>query len=355
MKACPKCRKKTESDRCDSCNIVFADYAQEKMEKTGQVYKLISAGKLQEAKELAEKLSLEFPDGRGDFALLISNINRDLNITGKYQHAKELFKQGDYTQTALLLRNIKAFDPGLEEKVISLRRKAERHKEYADKFEQAVELFDKKQYGAAKTLFLEVQGHQRQGEIEDYLSRLDGVRGELIDEVVAFLSENNFNVAQEKFNEVLAVFPDAEREHAEIAGVLTQKNKINARLLAAAHKAREEGRFIEAKVIYSFLGWQSRELQAQLLPYVDEIGSKAVISLADCAQADIINVTDLGIQVRKDGFLDAVSATRQGAAQHTGTGAHLIKIDPVHITPEPLADMPCEPVHIDGQEIADFT
>ncbi|MCI5209068.1 MAG: hypothetical protein D3910_09805 [Candidatus Electrothrix sp. ATG2] len=108
MKTCPKCRQKTDAEQCPSCDLVFAEYEQEKMQKTGEVYQLISAGELVAAKELAEKLSSEFPDSRTDFILLISNINRDLNIVGKYRQAQELFEQGDHEQTALLLRNIKA-------------------------------------------------------------------------------------------------------------------------------------------------------------------------------------------------------------------------------------------------------
>ncbi len=350
MKACPKCRKKTDAGKCDTCNISFKEYEQEKMKKTGQVYQLISGGKLQEAKDLAEKLSLEFPDSRGDFVLLISNINRDLNIAGKYGQAKELFNQGDYSQTALLLRNIKAFDPGLEEKVISLRRKAERHNEYTEKLERAIELFENRKYGAAKELFSQIHDHQKQDKVDEYLSRLNVIREELINEVVDSLSANNFKVAQGKFDEVLAIFPDAEQDYVEIAVIFTQKNKINGNLLAAAHKAREEGRLVEAKVIYSFLSWQSQEIQAQLLPYIDEIGSDIIINLADCAQADMVDFTTLGIQVRSDGFLTAVSTRRHGER----IDAHLTKIDLVHITPEPLADMPCELVPIDGQEVADF-
>ncbi|MCW5200713.1 hypothetical protein VU07_02715, partial [Desulfobulbus sp. F4] len=137
MKVCPKCKRQSNDQQCDVCKIVFAEYEQRKRDQTGQVYKLISASELEKAKELAQRLSNEFPDSKGDFILLISNINRDLNIAGKYRQAQELLNKGEHGEALLILRNLKAFDPGLAEKVITLRRRAERQIGNSSKFEQA--------------------------------------------------------------------------------------------------------------------------------------------------------------------------------------------------------------------------
>ncbi|MCI5151341.1 MAG: hypothetical protein D3916_18490, partial [Candidatus Electrothrix sp. MAN1_4] len=228
MKRCPKCRQQSDEKQCPSCDLVFAEYEQEKMRKTGEVYQLISAGELLQAKKLAEKLSLEFPDSRTDFILLISNINRDINIAEKYRQAQDLLEQGEHEQAALLLRNIKAFDPGLEEKIIALRRKAKEHYKYLEQFKKAANLFKKEWYGEAWTAFLKLQKHHQDDEkITGYLTQLRAIRQRLIDEVIELLGENNFQQAQEKFNTILAIFPDAEEEYAALANILKQKKNPN--------------------------------------------------------------------------------------------------------------------------------
>ncbi|MGB5686661.1 MAG: hypothetical protein WBM35_12665 [Candidatus Electrothrix sp.] len=354
MKTCPKCRQKSDSDQCPSCDLVFAEYEQQKMRKTGEVYQLISSGKLQDAKELAEKLSLEFPDSRTDFILLISNINRDLNIAKKYIQAQELFNQGDHEQTALLLRNIKAFDPGLEEKVIALRQKAKQQGEYGKRFNKAVVMFDNKRYGEARAVFLKLRENNKDNEdIANYIKKLDKIRGELIDAVIESLGENSFQFAQEKFNKMLAIFPDAEEEYAAIAKVLKQRKEINSKILEAAETARKKGRLLEAKVMYTFLYWQNHELHPQLRPYIREIGDEAFVSLADCAQYNRIDFNDTGLQVKDDGFLQRV-ATEQQLANTQHVGERYSPITPVYICTEPLADPLYELVNIDGLELADF-
>ncbi|XOF33668.1 MAG: hypothetical protein ACL93V_17015 [Candidatus Electrothrix sp. YB6] len=357
MQICPKCKEKTDTENstaCSSCGLVFAEYEQRKKAETGQVYQLIGAGKLQEAKELAEKLSLEFPESKGEFILLISNINRDINITEKYRQAKDLFNQGDYSGTVLLLRNIRAFDPGLEEKVISLRRKAERQNEDSGKFRQAVEFFQQEQYGAAKELFLAVRGERHQEEVAEYLHKLYAVRTELISGVIAALRENNLLFAQEKFNEVLTIFPDADGKYTAIATVLQQKKEISDRILEAAGTARKQGRLLEAKVMYSFLSWQHHELRPKLRPYLDEIDKNIVVSLADYDRKNHIDLTGTGLRIDENGFLLAAPSKQQSLDDNAPTG-HDAHIAPVYICPEPLTDPPCLPVNIGGEEISDFT
>ena len=354
MKICPKCRQKTDSEQCSSCNIIFADYEQEKMEKTGKVYQLISAGELLKAKELAEKFSSEFPDSRTDFILLISNINRDLNIAEKYLQAQQLFDQGEHEQTALLLRNIKAFDPGLEEKVIALRRKAKQQGEYAENFKKAVNLFEKKRYGEARAALLKLQElHQDDENIVNYIKKLDRIRGDLIDAVIESLGENSFQFAQEKFNKVQAIFPDTEKDYSAIANILKQRKEINSKILEAAETARKKGRLLEAKVMYTFLYWQNHELHPQLRPYIREIGSEAFVSLADCVQYSLIDLDDTGLLVKDDGFLQRV-VTEQQLTDKRYASERYIPIAPVDICTEPLTDPLYELVNIDGLEIADF-
>ncbi|MCI5208785.1 MAG: hypothetical protein D3910_08330 [Candidatus Electrothrix sp. ATG2] len=154
------------------------------------------------------------------------NINRDLNIVGKYRQAQELFEQGDHEQTALLLRNIKAFDPGLEEKVIALRRKAQQQENFGERFQKAVNLFEKKWYGEARKAFLKLQKtNQNDEQTNNYIKRIDNIKKDQIDEVVKNLGENNFQLAQEKFNKMSAIFPDAEEEQGGCAE--KEKTEVN--------------------------------------------------------------------------------------------------------------------------------
>jgi hypothetical protein len=354
MKTCPKCRQKSDAAQCPSCHLVFADYEREKMRKTGEVYQMISAGDLLKAKELADKLSSEFPESRTDFILLISNINRDLNIAEKYRQAQKLFDQGDHEQTALLLRNIKAFDPGLEEKVIALRQKAKQQGEYGERFQKAVNLYEKKWYGEARKAFLKLRKvHQDDENITNYIDRIDRIRKSLFDEVVECLGENSFQLAQERFSRLLAIFPDAEEEYAAISKTLNHKKEINSRILDAAETARKKGRLLEAKVMYTYLYWQNHELHPQLRPYIREIGDDALVSLAECAQYNLLDLNETGLQVQENGLLQRVVTERQ-LTDKRYTGERYVPLAPVDICTEPLTDPLYELVNIDGLEIADF-
>ncbi|WP_339135595.1 MAG: hypothetical protein WGN25_18345 [Candidatus Electrothrix sp. GW3-4] len=355
MKTCPKCRQKTDAEQCPSCDLVFADYEREKMEKTGGVYQLISAGELLKAKELAEKLSSEFPDSRTDFILLISNINRDLNIAEKYRQAKEFFDKGEHKQTALLLRNIKAFDPGLEEKVIALRQKAKQEGEYSGRFQKAVDLYEKRWYGEARIAFLKLQKHHPDDEnITNYIQKIDRIKKSLLDEVIEILGENSFQLAQERFSKLVAIFPDAEEEYAAITKTLNHKKEINSQILDAAEVARKKGRLLEAKVLYTFLYLQNHELHPQLRPYIREIGDEALVSLAECAQYNLLDLNETGLEVKEDGLLERVITERQ-ITDKRYTGERYVPLSSVDICTEPLADPLCELVNIDGLEIADFS
>ena len=354
MKTCPKCRQKTDAEQCPSCKLVFADYEKEKMRKTGEVYQFISAGELLRAKELAEKLSSQFPDSRTDFILLISNINRDLNIAEKYKQAKELFERGKHEQTALLLRNIKAFDPGLEEKVISLRQKAKQQGRYGERFNKAVNLYEKKWYSEARKAFLKLRKeHPTDENISNYLGKIERIKTSLLDEVIECLGENSFQLAQERFSRFVAIFPEAEEEDTAITKTLNYKKEINSQILDAAEAARKKGRLLEAKVLYTYLYWQNHELHPQLRPYIREIGNDALVSLAEYAQYNLLDLHETGLQVKEDGLLEKVITERE-ITDKRYTGERYIPLAPVDICTEPLTDPLYELVNIDGLEIADF-
>ena len=355
MKICPKCRQKTDAEQCPSCKLIFADYEKEKMRKTGEVYQLISAGELLNAKELAEKLSLQFPDSRTDFILLVSNINRDLNIAEKYKQALKLFEQGDHEQTGLILRNIKAFDPGLEEKVIALRQKVKQQGEYGERFKKAVALYEKKWYGEARKAFLKLRkAYQDDENISNYLGKIERIKKSLLDEVIESLGENSFQLAQERFSRFIATFPEAEEEYAAITKTLNYKKEINSQILDAAEAARKKGRLLEAKALYTYLYWQNHELHPQLRPYIREIGDDALVSLAEYAQYNLLDLNETGLQVKEDGLLEKVVTERE-ITDKRYSGERYVPLAPVDICTEPLADPLYELVNIDGLEIADFS
>jgi hypothetical protein len=351
MKTCPKCKQKTEKEHCDACAIVFADYERDKRNQTGKVYQLISAGELEQAKTLAQNLSIEFPDSKGDFILLISNINRDLNITKKYQQAKDLLNQGQYDEATVLLRNIKAFDPGLEEKIITLRRRVERYKHSQDKLQEAVDHFEHKRYSQAKKLFLNI-GEQHP-DAQKYLKKIDTILERRIQEIQEALTRHLFNTARDKATALVKLFPEISQEHPALFKLLDRRKEINERLIAAAHKAKEEKRHLEAKVLYFFLIWQNHELKPLLFPYIEEIGEKPVLTLADCSSSNEFN--SLGFLLNEEGFLQPLPKDGEAVDKPEENEKPRQHIAPVATTPESLADTINEPVYIDGEELADFT
>jgi tetratricopeptide (TPR) repeat protein len=347
MKICPKCKRQSNDERCDACQLVFADYERLKQEQTGQIYRLISASELEKAKELAQRLANEFPDSKGDFILLISNINRDLSIADKYRQAQALFGKGDYSEAVLLLRNIKAFDPGLSEKIITLRRKAERHIGNSSKLEEAAALLEQKQYAAARKLFQQISGDERhKDEAAKALAKIEEVKRSRIQEVRDCFGSSLHLAAQEKLKTLHSEFPETEQELAPLFTLSVKRKEISGRLTAAAHKAKAEKRYLEAKVLYAFLLWQDQELTSTLLPHLEEIDRRTVISLADCLPEDVAAWAELGLQVTAAGLLK--SAGQEECSE-------TVKIAPVLMSLPPQPDSPSLPVHIDGEEVADFT
>jgi tetratricopeptide (TPR) repeat protein len=345
MKICPKCKRRTGDERCDNCQLVFAEYEQKKQEETAQVYKLISSGELEQAKDLARNLSNEFPDSRSDFILLISNINRDLNIAGKYRQAKELLDQGEHENAAMLLRNLKAFDPGLSEKVLTLRRRAQRRTDDSSKFEQAEELFAKQDYDAARKLLRQLRGGKQQEDAEELLAKIDAVKEGLLREAVDSVGSNFFNAAREHLEVLIRQFPEVKQEQAALLALLDKRRKISEKLAAAAAKAKQEKRYLEAKVLYSFLICQDPDLRPSLLPQLEEIGPQPAVSLADGAAKELDALADLGLAANNQGLLHVLVKETSGQT---------VSIAPVlAVFPSP-ADQPSQSVNIDGEEVADF-
>lgn len=300
-KTCPKCNKKREeSSFCQHCGINFDEYETAKQEKLIEVRVLLSENKYKEAKELAEKLPTMFPDNRMDFMLLLSNINRDISIVDKYEQAKKLYSEGDFNQTSLLLRNIKAFDHNLNEKVISLRRKAERYLQNDKNFIKAVEAFDNRNYVEAKALFKQIHGFSRQDEVADYLKKIAEVIGTLLGDAVECIRKKQFDVAREKFAALQTSFPDMQKEIEGYVTLLTKRLEIKNNIFEAAKQAKKEKRLLEAKILYSYLGHQFPEFLPQVQPHLKEIGQETVISLADLEESAIIGLSSLGLEAGGD-------------------------------------------------------
>lgn len=301
-KICPKCNKKSEDTNvCQHCETNFDEYETAKQEKLIKVRVLLSENKYKEAKELAEKLPTEFPDNRTDFLLLLSNINRDISIVDKYEQAKKAYDEGSHEQATLLLRNIKAFDHNLNEKVISLRRKAQRYLQNADFFDKAVKAFDQGNYAEAKSLFKQVHGAEKKEEITEYLAKIGDVANKMLEEAIEAVRNKQFDVAHEKFQTLQSTFPDMETEIEGYLTILNRRVEIKNDILAAAKKAKKEKRLLESKILFSYLGQQFPEFLPQIQPQVKEIGQDVVTSLADLKESAIVGISALGFDEGGEG------------------------------------------------------
>ena len=345
---CQRCGQASEDgEKCASCGLVYSVYEKEKQQRLGQVYSLINDGDLEGAKKLAQASGQDFPDKRGDFLLLLSNINRDISIVAKYEQAGKSFAMGDYNQTLLLLRNIKAFDQVLDGKVISLRRKAERIVEHEHLFSQAVNSFKAGRIAQARAFFTRVKDVVHQKEVAAYLQKIEAMQGELLRKAVDLLKNNQVELAGIRLRELLDMAPEMEKDIALYLTVVEQKQVIKSNLMALAAKAREEGRLVEAKALYTFLGWQWPDLLSRIRPYADEIGPRALLTLRDAEEQGLIHCDALELTLDQNGFFVGESSLVT-TCQQPGC------ITPVEVNPEPLADSSSSPVDIDGESVADF-
>ena len=123
------------------------------------------------------------------------------------------------------------------------------------------------------------------------------------------------------------------------------------RLTVAAHQAKAEKRYLEAKVLYAYLLWQDQELRPSLQPYLEEIGRRTAVSLADSEPEELAALAGLGIIVDEQGFPRPLPPESE---HHAATGT-LAEIAPVLASPPPQADFSSGPMNVDGEEVADFT
>lgn len=352
---CPKCgANSADGASCSRCGINFAEYSRSKLEKLGEVHALLSENKFGEAKQLAEKLPALFPDNKTDFVLLLSNINRDISIVDKYEQAQKAFAAKDYPQVCLLLRNIKAFDSTLNERVVGLRRKAEKIIQDNELFRQGVEAFEEGDFATARRMFSQIQGASpHREEIGGYLRTINAETKGALQEVADCVSTGQFGLAEAKLARLQATRPDLQEEIAAYQNLFAKRVEIRERIAGAAAQARKEQRLLEAKVLYAYLLQQFPEQQPEIQPRLLEIGAKATISLADLQAGGTVDLAALGVHVAGAGQtmtatdLDAEIPRDQPAREVPETA-------PVRAGIPAIPDEFSPPVELDFEEIPDF-
>lgn len=356
-KTCPKCGTKgPDATACSRCGLNFANYARAKLEKLGEVHGLLSESKFHEAKQLAEKLPALFPDNKTDFVLLLSNINRDISIVDKYEQAQKAFAEGDYAQVSLLLRNIKAFDSALNERVVGLRRRAETVIQDNALFQQGVAAFNRGDYPAARGLFRQFQGTAaHREEIADYLRKINAETRGALKQAVDCISTGQFALAEAKLARLQAARPDLLEEIAAYQDLLTKRLAIKEQIARAADKARAEQKLLEAKVLYGYLALQFPESLPEIQPRLQEIGARAVINLADLQASGAVDLAALGVETTGAGAgLTLAASDLDADIPRDLPAAEIPALEPVAGSHPATADEFSPPVELDFAEIPDF-
>ena len=354
-RTCPKCSTKNEdAATCGKCGLNFAEYDRAKLKRLGEIRGLLSENRFQEAKQLAEKLPAQFPDNKTDFVLLLSNINRDISIVEKCDLAQKAYEEGDYAQACLLLRNIKAFDGNLNERVVSLRRKAERPLQDSEQFHRAKEAFNQGNYPAAKALFKQVSSAGPQEEIAEYLRRIDARTREVLSEAVDCINTRQFVHAETKFVELRKTFPDLQDEIDGYLSLLARRAEIKDRIIAAATRARVEQRLVEAKILYSYLGQEFPESLPEVLPRLREIGALTAVSLADLQELGTVDFAALGVNIGGSGPGRVAAADLDADIPRDHPPAAVPAIAAVTGNSPASVDEFTPPLEIDVEEIPDF-
>ncbi len=351
---CPKCRNKGDSpNSCTSCGTNYAAYEKDKQGAVAKVYALIQNGDFAKAKIEAEKLPKDFPDGQGEFALLLSNINRDINIQGKYNEALEFFTQGKFDQVGLILRNIRAFDPTLEEKIITLRKKALRHNAHQDMLNEAIEKFTSGRFGQAQQIFQTIHDTENQELIHPYLGKITKKKDGLFKQAVKCLQSNLFEAAEQNFERLHNEFPETRERTKVYTDLLKNKKNIQEKLLAAAQNAKEENRPFEAKVLYAFMCWQHPEFRPRLASYLDETLEQQNVTLADLTREKKYDFATDGLQLDEDGLFTASTREKQtGLKRATDQEGLFI---PLPESPDPSPDTTGKQLDLAKQQCADFS
>lgn len=354
-RTCPKCGNKSKDpDACGQCGLNFAEYERAKFEKLGKVHSLLSKNRFLEAKQVAETLPAQFPDNRTDFVLLLSNINRDINIVEKCELAQKAYDGGDYAQACLLLRNIKAFDSALNEQVVSLRRKAERPLHDRELFSRAKEAFDQDNYPAAKALFKQIHASGHQEEAAEYLRKIDAHTREVLAEAVACINTGHFALAETRFAELQKTFPELRDEIAGYQGLLARRTEIRERIMAAANRARAEQRLVEAKILYSYLGKEFPEFLPEVRAQLLEIGPQATISLTDLQELGLVDLVAMGVDIGGSGPSPAAATDLDGDIPRDRPAVNISAVATVTANRPATTDEFTPPLEIDVEEIPDF-
>ncbi len=204
--------------------------------------------------------------------------------------------------------------------------------------------------GEAAALFRGIKGHKEEDAVNSYLGAIKKVKNNLLGKAIEALSEEQFPVASQTLNELLRVFPDLEEDVDGYLSIIRQKRLLRDALLAAARKAQEEKRFLEAKAMYGFLKWQCPELRVEVQLAMEEIGTR--VSLADCN--DVIDFAALGVQVDSDGFINSVFMDGDAEEGLQSVGHPLTHITPVKLSFEPMQDSTADHVDLDEDPVEDF-
>ena len=353
-KTCPKCRKKIEDEfECKHCGINFEEYEFTKQEKLREVRILLGESKFKEAKVLAETLPAQFPDNQRDFLLILSNINRDISIVEKCELARQEIEKGNFSQATFLLRNIKAFDHTLNEKVISLRRKAERHIQNDIHFSSGIAEFNMGNYAKAKQLLKNIEGHKDQEEIDAHLQKIELFQKEMLNKAVDLIKKNQLNRAVDELNTLVAQFPDMKDEVEAYTELLSKQEKIKEDIFKAARRAKDDKRFLEAKILYLYLSMQYPETQSTIQPYINDIGQQAIVSLAEVEDDGRVDRAALGLNIQPLG----VAGSHHEREMSTPVDLDLDQVmdmNPVIPNAEGESDLCCAQVNVSGESVPDF-
>ena len=353
-KICPKCKQNSEDEfECKQCGINFEEYEFSKQEKLREVRILLGESKFREAKELAETLPALFPDNQSEFLLILSNINRDISIVEKCEQAQKEIDEGNYSQATFLLRNIKAFDHNLNEKVISLRRKAERFIQNDINFSSGIAEFNMGNFAKAKQLLKNIEGHKEQDVIDEHIQKIEVIQKEMLSKAVEFIKKNQLSTALNELNSLQDQFPDMKEEVEAYTKLLEQQDKIKEDILQAGLKAQKEKRFLDAKIIFHFLSIQYPATQPQVQPYINDIGNKAVVSLSEVEDDGKIDRSALGLD---SGTISGAGplVESEKSVEVDANQDEIHEINPVTENMEGESDLLCAAVNIEGEGVPDF-
>ena len=358
---CPKCRQKSDdSTQCTKCGINFAEYTEEKHRRLGEVSRLLEDGKFTEAKKIADRLPFDFPDNRNDFLLLLSNINRDISIVEKCRLAQKCYIDGDYVQASFLLRNIKAFDQKLDEQVIILRRKIERKTQSIDIFNQAVEAFDRGDYGSARELFGKADKGQHGEKLAGYLEKIEEIKSSLLKDAIEAIKDSRLAGAGKRFEHLRIAFPELGNRADEYLNVVAKREEVQGNILYAAQQAEMEKRYLEAKILYLFLGIRFPDTRQVAQLHAAEIGDKAIVTFADLDNYGIVNLSELGLDADIDGTV-SFQAVPEEVTRDISPGKFpdiqadvVTESEKVEASQDVAADSVRKPSDFGGVEVADF-